>query len=548
MSEKLSIYAATLAPLPLPIQASDAIVVSRSGVDFQLEPATILGTGLLTGEVQVRPVQAQGSGPWSVIDPYGNAISTVGTISQGLQEAINAAVANGWRLSLKGPGPKSDGTQPILLTVSVGGLYIGPQFFGDIEFSQSVAIHFAAPGNIPLVDIDSHENCKIIIESELVRDDGGTGPGVSIHPRGAVPVTGNITFVTTELTVASCSPGTGNAGVLANLADSSITNNSIRILDVNGGTWALDITDPGAANIAFEENYIFGLDNHSQTAGTVRVGRTAANQANLRHNTYHLSGSHPVGAGAIIFETWGSRDHIYDITGTTEFGAYLSLVKFHAGTVGNVLVCREAQGAGGTTFDDAGVRNLIIEDGNFFGVGGTIENMPIGQAIPKAAFFQPGGSTGSIAASGVMPNSVQLVPTGTPASTVETQLQHIDVPANTLNANGRTLHVHASGTVVGNGDNKRIKLKLNTTAIFDSVPFPQASDAGWVLDAYVYRAAGNIQVTDAELRCGVAVIGVDSVNTSETDSNIITVQITAINGSAIADEIVCKALWVEVFN
>jgi hypothetical protein len=65
-------------------------------------------TGLrATGYVLMYPSANQGGGAWNVIDGYGNPVSTVGTTTQGLQEAINFAIANGQSLRVFGGGPHS---------------------------------------------------------------------------------------------------------------------------------------------------------------------------------------------------------------------------------------------------------------------------------------------------------------------------------------------------------------------------------------------------------------------------------------------------------
>jgi hypothetical protein len=57
------------------------------------------------GCVCMWPKANQDSGPWNVIDGYGNPINTTGTTTQGLQEAINYAVYNGQPLRVYGGGP-----------------------------------------------------------------------------------------------------------------------------------------------------------------------------------------------------------------------------------------------------------------------------------------------------------------------------------------------------------------------------------------------------------------------------------------------------------
>lgn len=52
--------------------------------------------------VQMFPSANQSSGAWNVVDVYGNAVSTAGTTSQGLQEAITYSTSNGQCLRVYG--------------------------------------------------------------------------------------------------------------------------------------------------------------------------------------------------------------------------------------------------------------------------------------------------------------------------------------------------------------------------------------------------------------------------------------------------------------
>jgi hypothetical protein len=63
-------------------------------------------------------------GNWNVIDAYGNAVSTSGSTSQGLQEAINFSINNGQCLQVYGQGTLALGNQSATLnsTTTVAGL------------------------------------------------------------------------------------------------------------------------------------------------------------------------------------------------------------------------------------------------------------------------------------------------------------------------------------------------------------------------------------------------------------------------------------------
>lgn len=84
------------------------------------------------------------SGAWNVIDAYGAPVSTIGTTSQGLQEAINFSTSNGQCLRVYGQAGLSVGTQSATLNSSttITGLSTASLLVGDWVT--------AAAGGIPL--------------------------------------------------------------------------------------------------------------------------------------------------------------------------------------------------------------------------------------------------------------------------------------------------------------------------------------------------------------------------------------------------------------
>lgn len=80
----------------------------------------------------------------------------------------------------------------------------------------------------------------------------------------------------------------------------------------------------------------------------------------------------------------------------------------------------------------------------------------------------------------------------------ETDLASYTLPANVLNANGRTLKIRAWGTTANNANAKTLKLYLGATAILTySLTVSQAGV--WVLEATVMRSSSGNQVTEGHL-------------------------------------------------
>jgi uncharacterized cupin superfamily protein len=82
--------------------AAAASAVSAAASAEILAEAVAINYG--SGGVLMYPPNGQLAGPWTVLDPYGHAVSTAGTTTDGLQEAINYAANNGFPLRVLGHG------------------------------------------------------------------------------------------------------------------------------------------------------------------------------------------------------------------------------------------------------------------------------------------------------------------------------------------------------------------------------------------------------------------------------------------------------------
>lgn len=143
---------------------------------------------------------------------------------------------------------------------------------------------------------------------------------------------------------------------------------------------------------------------------------------------------------------------------------------------------------------------------------------------------------------------------GTPASTTETVLRTYAVPADTLNVDGRTVVIVASGTTSANANAKTIRLRWGGTGINGDVvaivgPITSASGV-WRLDAEISRIVSNSQRTQGlsyYLGTGEAGVVPTIGTASRTDTGAISVYITGENGTATANDIVYEAsrVWVQ---
>lgn len=139
----------------------------------------------------------------------------------------------------------------------------------------------------------------------------------------------------------------------------------------------------------------------------------------------------------------------------------------------------------------------------------------------------------------------------TPASTAETALATITVPANSLSATGRTIRVVAVGTSAANGNIKQVSIRWGSTGGTIAASVDAAnSGAPWRVEACITRLSTGSQRLSG--------IGYSSVYTlspkitvttaAEDETTARTIVITGINDVASASDIVYEASWTEMLN
>lgn len=86
------------------------------------------------------------------------------------------------------------------------------------------------------------------------------------------------------------------------------------------------------------------------------------------------------------------------------------------------------------------------------------------------------------------------------SGTAEEVMATFTIPANTLDANGATIHLAAWGTMTENANNKTARLRWGTTGspLSGTICATMSSGTGnlhlgWVLEAYISRIASNSQ-------------------------------------------------------
>lgn len=119
-----------------------------------------------------------------------------------------------------------------------------------------------------------------------------------------------------------------------------------------------------------------------------------------------------------------------------------------------------------------------------------------------------------------------------------------DLPANTLNSDGRTVKIKAWGTTASNSNTKTIKLYFGSTVIItDSLAIVGDS---WLFEGVVTRTGASAQDAIGEGKINGITPTVTHSEPSEDNTTATTIKIT---GEATSnDDIVAQGLLVEVIN
>ncbi len=160
--------------------------------------------------------------------------------------------------------------------------------------------------------------------------------------------------------------------------------------------------------------------------------------------------------------------------------------------------------------------------------------------------FTAGSGTATYTPSGTI--EINTTQVGTGANTTETDLWSYSLPANTLNADGRTLRVTVSGDNAANANAKTVRFYFGATSVFISNA-ATTNPASWAATYLITRTGASAQL----LLRAVSIYGAGAVvanpvtsTPAEVSSGAIVMKITGQNGIAAANDIVFKGALVEV--
>jgi hypothetical protein len=181
---------------------------------------------------------------------------------------------------------------------------------------------------------------------------------------------------------------------------------------------------------------------------------------------------------------------------------------------------------------------------------GTLRNLTVTTLIADTVTAGAIGGTGTVTAGtgtetfkvgGVIEANVTQAPS---AATNTTQtLMTYSLPANTLDANGRGVRVHAWGAFAANAAPKTLQLNVggasrNTGAVTQS-------GSSWVIEAVVFRSAANNQKMIFKQNVGGVVLAPKSTSDTSVDTGAIVISLAGLDASAATGNILVDGLVVE---
>jgi hypothetical protein len=170
----------------------------------------------------------------------------------------------------------------------------------------------------------------------------------------------------------------------------------------------------------------------------------------------------------------------------------------------------------------------------------------LGTLMGGRASLPVGGGTATAQVSGVL--SVNTTEASTGADTNETDLWTYSLPANTLNANGKSVRIRAWGSCAATANNKTIRLYFGATVLRIVANAAAINNGTWHVDAVVVRTAATAQTASAWKWEPIGGIGMSTTTPAETLASAVAIKVTGQNGTAAANDVVFSGAIVEVLN
>lgn len=321
---------------------------------------------------------------WEVRGPSGEIINTTGTTTQGLQEAINYAVAHGYDLHVSGGVVTTTGGNfdPAVITCSTT-VFIPPVQKCVMRFDAVSLLVTAAVGSSPGLHFNSFMMLTFDFSGQVIYE--GNGAAVKFEASGVLP-DGFPAQVDSRIrihTVAYVAGGGDSDSACIKITGAAAPSHCrFEFGEINGSGYDWNtqqvtiIAKRGISvdNCPFEQNIIdVGRVHHVSNVG-VQVG-TSVSGARPARNSWRIGAIQPAGS-ANGFDTFANNEFI-DLAVNNDSGGVVNGVYFQASAINNTVIAREMRGCQGTQVIDLSPdKSNMVLTGSF----------SYGRAFQKSAF------------------------------------------------------------------------------------------------------------------------------------------------------------------
>jgi hypothetical protein len=234
--------------------------------------------------------------------PDGTQVSTAGTHTSGLQEAIDYAFLHNCHLYVYGKQEPTHATLgctvgcgAVVYHVDAGYTLDIPPAQGKVYVFEGCTINFKGTGTEPCLRFDSGMMLHVFMRGTQIVNVGRPAHTVEFKPRSPVPLDQYIgvppTLIDSEIFIhtVSCGYSANDAAdvdlVKFNFSLGSIRKNRFTIIEPNGGNNGFHVVGGSSSNF-FDQNTVEGVDTHLQRNTAFKIGQGVSSDANVYGNTY----------------------------------------------------------------------------------------------------------------------------------------------------------------------------------------------------------------------------------------------------------------------
>lgn len=353
-----------------------------------------------TGWVQMYRTSDAGSDPsanpatWVVRAPDGSYVSTSGTTTQGVQEALNYIAANGYNLFINGGGGINTSDVDVA-TIHCTSAIDFPPMFKQAVIARGITFNFGGSATygfkidsmmMALIDVRS---CQVVVGTSTYET------GVWLRPRTANAVDPAIAITASDLLFGSIVHGKSTSvGLLIDPTEGPILDGVfIEVHEPNGkGASGSDTAAYGVRILDHATNVVKSttmriLDAHGHGTASVAIGSSTTNGANIHSNHFDIHCD--PGGSSIGLDLYGAYNSIIarinDDEGTATTG-----INIRSSAVYNHIIAARIEATTKIADASAGFTNLIENEGYRYG-----GNLYIGTLSSVSTVAGSGGSVAS---------------------------------------------------------------------------------------------------------------------------------------------------------